>query len=290
MERTPKQLLKNYFMIFVGCAVYALSFDWCFVPNAIGFGGITGLAQIVNFFFPKLTIGFLVILFNVPLFLIGWRLFGNHMLFSSLTAMTVSSLMIDGLAMVVDFPPMEDRLLACLIGGVLLGVSLGIIFLQGATTGGTEIVARLLKLKLSWLPIGKCLLAADLTMVLAVALVFRDMGTALYGAVGIYISTVVMDQVLYGTNNAKVAYIISDHPEDIAKVILQDLDRSFTYLKGEGGYLGQEKNVILCAFKQREIVTIKETIRRVDPNAFMIVTSAHEVLGEGFGSYRPDAL
>ena len=151
-------------------------------------------------------------------------------------------------------------------------------------------MARLLKLKLSWLPMGKCLLAADLTMVLAVALVFRNLGTALYGAVAIYISTLVMDQVLYGTNNAKVAYIISDHPEDIAKVILQDLDRSFTYLQGEGGYLGQEKKVILCAFKQREIVTIKETIRRVDPNAFMIVTSAHEVLGEGFGSYRPDAL
>lgn len=289
MKRTPKQLVKNYIMIFLGCAIYALSFDWCFVPHAIGFGGITGLAQIVNFFIPQLTIGFLVILFNIPLFLIGWRLFGNHMLFSSITAMAVSSLMIDGFAL-MDFPPIEDRLLACIIGGGLLGISLGIIFLQGATTGGTEIVARLLKLKLSWLPMGKCLLAADLTMVLAVALVFRDMGTALYGAVAIYISTLVMDQVLYGTDNAKVAYIISDYPEDIAKVILHDLDRSFTYLKGEGGYRGQEKNVILCAFKQREIVTIKETIRRVDPNAFMIVTSAHEVLGEGFGSYRSDAL
>ena len=290
MKPTPKQLLKNYVMIFLGCAVYALAFDWCFEPNAIGFGGITGLAQIVNFFCPKLTIGFLVILFNIPLFLIGWRLFGTHMLLSSITAMAVSSLMLDGLAMVVTFPPMEDKLLACVIGGVLLGSSMGIIFLQGATTGGTEIVARLLKLKLSWLPMGKCLLAADLTMVLLVALVFRNIGTALYGAVTIYISTLVMDQVLYGTDTAKVAYIISDHPEDIAKVILQDLDRSFTYLKGEGGYRGQEKNVILCAFKQREIVTIKETIRRVDPNAFMIVTSAHEVLGEGFGSYRPDAL
>lgn len=290
MERTPKQLLKNYAMIFLGCAIYALSFDWCFKPYAIGFGGITGLAQIVNFFIPQFNIGFLVILFNIPLFLIGWRLFGNHMLFSSITAMAVSSLMLDGFAMLVDFPPMEDRILACIIGGILLGASLGIIFLQGATTGGTEIVARLLKLKLAWLPMGKCLLAADLTMVLAVALVFRDMGTALYGAVAIYISTLVMDQVLYGTGNAKVAYIISDHPEDIAQVILRDLDRGFTYLKGEGGYLGQEKNVILCAFKQREIVTIKETIRQVDPNAFMIVTSAHEVLGEGFGSYRPDAL
>ena len=145
MDRTPKQLLKNYLMIFLGCAVYALAFDWCFEPNAIGFGGVTGLAQIVNVFFPQINIGLLVILFNIPLFLIGWRLFGTHMLISSLTAMALSSLILDALAITVHFPPMEDVLLACVVGGVLLGLSLGIIFLQGATTGGTEIVARLLK-------------------------------------------------------------------------------------------------------------------------------------------------
>lgn len=290
MKAAAKKYLKNYSMIVLGCAVYALAFDWCFEPNAIGFGGITGIAQIVNYFFPQFHIGILVILFNIPLFLIGWRLFGTHMLISSLTAMALSSLMLDGLAMVVDFPPMEDLLLACVVGGVLLGLGLGIIFLQGATTGGTEIVARLLKLKLAWLPMGKCLLAADLVVVALVAIVFRNLGTALYGVVALYLSTFVMDQVLYGIDNAKVAYIISDHPEDIAKVIINDLDRSITYLQGEGGYSGAPKRVIMCAFKQRQIVAIKETIRRVDPNAFMIVTSAHEVLGEGFGSYKSDAL
>ena len=288
MERTPKQLVKNYLMIFLGCAVYALAFDWCFEPNAIGFGGITGLAQIVNHFFPQVNIGILVILFNIPLFLVGWRLFGTHMLISSLTAMALSSLMLDGLAQLVDFPPMEDKLMACVAGGVLLGTSLGFIFLQGATTGGTEIIARLLKLKFAWLPMGKCLLAADLAVVALVALVFRNLGTALYGTVAIYISTMVMDKVLYGLDSSKVAYIISNKPEEIAQVILHSLDRSFTYLQGEGGYSGSEKKVILCAFKQREIVAIKDTIRRVDPEAFMIVTSANEVLGEGFGSYHSD--
>ncbi len=290
MKADGKKYLKNYAMIFLGCALYALAFDWCFEPNAIGFGGITGLAQIANHFFPQVNIGLWVILFNLPLFLVGWRLFGTHMLISSLAAMAISSLMLDALALLVDFPPMEDTLMACIAGGVLLGLSLGIIFLQGATTGGTEIIARLLKLKFSWLPMGKCLLAADLTMVALVALVFHNLGTALYGTVGIYLSTVVMDKVLYGMDTAKVAYIISDKPEEIAHTILHKLDRSFTYLHGEGGYMGTEKKVILCAFKQREIVAIKETIRRVDPNAFMIVTSAHEVLGEGFGSYKIDAL
>ena len=290
MKRTPAQLIKNYLLILVGAAVYALAFDAFFVPNGIAFGGVTGLAQIANFFFPQAPVGTLVIALTVPLFLLGWKLLGGHMLVSSLFAMTVSSLFIDIFPLIYEFPPMEDILLACIIGGVVLGVGMGITFLQGATTGGTEIVARLLKLKLAWLPVGKLLLAADLTVVALVALVFRSMGTALYGVVALYISTVVMDWVLYGMDNAKVAYIISDTPEAIAQVIMDELERTVTYLQGEGGYLGQPKRVILCAFKQREIVAIKETVRQADPNAFMIVTNAHEVLGEGFGSYHGNGL
>ena len=175
MKRTGAQLAKSYGMLLVGAAVYALAFDAFFVPNDVAFGGVTGLAQILNFFVPQVPVGTMVILFNIPLFLLGWRLFGRHMLISSLFAMTVSSLFIDLLPLFCKFSPMEDKLLACIFGGVVLGVGLGITFLQGATTGGTEIVARLLKLKLSWLPMGKLLLLADLTVVALVALVFRSM-------------------------------------------------------------------------------------------------------------------
>ncbi len=288
MKRTAKQLVKNYIWIVLGCALYALSFDWCFAPNHIGFGGVTGVAQIINHFFPQLTIGVLVIALNVPLFLLGWKLFGTYMLVSSITAMALGSVFIDLFAAVIPFPPMEDTLLACIVGGALLGLSLGIIFLQGATTGGTEIVAKLLKLKFAWLPMGKLLLAADLVVVALVALVFHNVGTALYGVVGIYLSTAVMDKVLYGLDTSKVAYIISDKPDEIARFILHDLDRSITYLQGEGGYSGAPKKVIMCAFKQRQIVGIKEAVRTIDPAAFMIVADAHEVLGEGFGSYHSD--
>ncbi len=290
MKRTPAQLAKNYLLILVGAAVYALAFDAFFVPNGIAFGGVTGLAQIANFFLPQVPVGTLVILFNIPLFLLGWKLLGGHMLVSSLFAMTVSSLFIDLYPMFYTFPPMEDTLLACLIGGVVLGVGLGITFLQGATTGGTEIVARLLKLKLAWLPVGKLLLLADLTVVALVALVFHSMGTALYGVVALYLSTVVMDQVLYGMDNAKVAYIISARPGAIARVIMDGLERGVTILHGEGAYSGDPKKVLMCAFKQREIVAVKEAVRQADPNAFMIVTNAHEVLGEGFGSYHGSDL
>lgn len=288
MERSPEQLVKNYLWLAVGCLVYALAFDVFFEPNAIAFGGVTGLAQIVNRFFPQATVGVLVIAFNVPLFLAGWRLFGRHMLVASLTATALSSLLLDLLAGLYAFPPMEDKLLASLFGGVMLGVGLGIIFLQGATTGGTEIVARLLKLRFAWLPMGKLLLFADLAVVALVALVFRDVNTALYGVVALYLSTFVMDQVLYGLDNAKVAYIISDEPDRITQDIRNELDRSVTFLKGRGGYTGADKKVILCAFKQKEIVPLKEVVQRSDPHAFMIVTPAHEVLGEGFRDYQSE--
>lgn len=286
MKRTPIQLVKAYLFLILGAAAYALAFDAFFVPNGVAFGGVTGLAQIVNYFFPQAPVGTLVIVFNVPLFFLGWKFIGGHLLASSLFAMTISSVFIDLFPILWDFRPMEDKLMACLCGGVVLGIGLGVIFLQGATTGGTEIVARLLKLKLAWLPLGKLLMISDLVVVALVALVFRNMDAALYGVAALYLSTVVMDWVLYGMDSAKVAYIISDKPEAIARVIMDDLDRTVTYLEGEGGYLGQPKRVILCAFKQREIVSIKETVRQADPNAFMIVTDAHEVLGEGFGSYK----
>lgn len=285
MNSVPMKLVKRYALILLGAAVYALAFDAFFVPNGVAFGGVTGLAQIIHFFVPALSVGALVIVFNVPLFFAGWRLLGGKLLVSSLFAMTASSLFIDLFPLIFAFAPMEDTLLACLAGGVVLGVGLGIIFLQGSTTGGTEIVARLLKLKLAWLPMGKLLMAADLVVVALVALVFREVNTALYGVVALYLSTFVMDRVLYGMDNAKVAYIISDKPDEIAKVILHELDRSVTFLHGQGGWSGAEKKVILCAFKQRQIVAMKETVRKADPDAFMIVTAAHEVLGKGFGSY-----
>lgn len=290
MNSAPMKLVKRYALILLGAAVYALAFDAFFVPNGVAFGGVTGLAQIIHFFVPALSVGALVIVFNVPLFFAGWRLLGGKLLVSSLFAMTASSLFIDLFPLIFTFAPMEDTLLACLAGGVVLGVGLGIIFLQGSTTGGTEIVARLLKLRLAWLPMGKLLMAADLVVVALVALVFREVNTALYGVVALYLSTFVMDRVLYGMDNAKVAYIISDKPDDIAQVILHELDRSVTFLHGQGGWSGAEKKVILCAFKQRQIVAVKETVRKADPDAFMIVTAAHEVLGEGFKGYLNDNL
>lgn len=289
MKSKAKQLIVSYLMITLASAIYALGFDWCYAPNQIGFGGITGLAQVINAAVPFLSIGLLVIVLNIPLFFLGWRLLGGHLLLSSLYAMFISSVFVDLIAAVVPFEPM-DPMLAAIFGGVLVGLSLGIIFLQGATTGGTDLAARLLKLRLSWLPMGKLLMGVDLVVIAAAAIAFQNLSSALYGVISLYISTVVMDMVLYGMDSAKVAYIISTRPEEIANSIFREMDRGVTILHGEGAYSGEEKQVLMCAFKQRQIVPLKHLVKEVDADAFLIVCDAHEVLGDGFRSYHANEL
>ena len=289
MKSKVLKTLWSYFLITVASVLYAVGFNWCYVPNDIAFGGITGVGQIINALLPWAPIGVIVIILNIPLFLLGWKLLGGHLLVSSLFAMAVSSVFIDVIGGLYTFPPMEP-LLACIFGGVLLGLSLGIVFQQGATTGGTDLMARLMKLKLTWLPMGKLLLGIDLVVIVAVALAFRSLYSALYGLVALYISTIVMDGVLYGMDNAKVAYIISDRDKAISDAIVHDLDRGVTILHGEGAYSGAEKRVLLCAFKQRQIVSLKRTVKEIDPDAFVIVCEAHEVLGDGFREYKQNDI
>ncbi len=278
-----------YFWIILASAVFALGFNWCYVPNGIAFGGLTGVGQIVNAALPWAPIGSVVILLNIPLFLLGWRLLGGRLLVTSLFAMAASSAAIDVLDSLYQFRPMEP-LLACIYGGVLIGAALGTIFLQGATTGGTDLIARLLKLPLPWLPVGKLLMAVDLIVIVAVALAFRSLDSALYGVVSLYISTKVMDGVLYGLDTARMAYIISSRPQEVAAAILQDMERGVTILQGRGAWSGEEKQVLLVAFKQRQIVRLKRAVKELDPAAFLIVCEAHEVLGDGFRQYQQNEL
>ena len=282
-------LVWSYFMITLASAIYAVGFNWFYMPNDIAFGGITGVGQIINAILPWAPIGTVVIILNIPLFILGWRLLGGHLLLSSLYAMAVSSVFIDLVNSFWSFEAM-DPLLACIFGGILMGASLGMVFQQGATTGGTDLIARLLKLKISWLPMGKLLMATDLVVIVATAVAFGSIYSALYGLVALYIASIVMDRMLYGLDSAKVAYIISDRFQKIADVLVNDLDRGVTILQGQGAYSGAEKKVLMCAFKQRQIVSIKRMVKEIDPAAFIIVCDAHEVLGDGFREYRQNDL
>ena len=284
-----RRLFKRYGAIALGCALYALAFNWCYAPNHIAYGGFTGVAQMIFSYTGRPTIGAMVFLMNLPLFWAGWRLLGGTLLISSLYAMALSSLFIDLLAWLHPFQPM-DPLLACIYGGLLLGVALGIILGQGAATGGTDLLARLLKLPLPFLPVGRLLLGLDLAVICASALVFESLDSALYGLVALYLSTTVMDTVLYGLDTAKVAYIITGHTQQVVDALVNQLERGVTILRGQGAWSGEERQVLMCAFKQRQIVTLKQAVKELDPDAFLIVCDAREVLGRGFGHYRKNQL
>lgn len=287
--RDWKQLLRSYLIILAGSLLYSLAFVMFFQANQVAMAGITGLAQVGSVLVPALSVGVLTFLLNVPVFLVGWRLLGTHLLASSLFSMAVSSAAIDLFNALWTFRPMEP-MLATLCGGALMGLGLGMIFTQGATSGGTDIIGRLLKLKLHWVPLGKLILIPDLTALCLVALAFGSVEAALYGGVAMVVSSNVTDTVLYGLDVSKVAYIISDRWQEIARTLMDRQGRGVTILQGEGAYTGEAKRVLMIAFKQREIVPIKRQVHELDENAFLIVCDAREVLGEGFGRYRRDEI
>ena len=282
-------LLRRYGLITLFSVLFALGFDWLFVPNSIGLGGMTALGQTVNHLFPAVPVGTVVLVANIPLFLLGWKFLGGSVLISSLYAMAATSILVDLFDVLFTFSPMEP-ILASIFGGVLIGLSLGVIFAQGATTGGTDLIARLLKLPFGWLPMGKLLLGVDLVLLGLLSLVFGRIESALYGLIALYFSSVVTDWVLYGMDSSKVAYIITREPRAVADAVLHELDRGVTVLKGEGAWSGEDRPVLMCAFKQRQIVVLKELIHRSDPEAFMIVCNAHEVLGLGFRRYQKNDI
>ena len=280
--------VKSYVVITLGSILYALAYNIFYAPNLVAMGGLTGLGQVLNALIPVLPVGTTVFVMNVPLFFLGWKFIGGHLLVSSLYAMTFSSFAIDVMDMIYQFPPM-DTMLAAILGGALLGAGIGLVFSKGATTGGTDLIARLLKLKFAWLPMGTLVLIPDFIVIVLAAIAFGKVESALYGLVSLFITSKVMDMVLYGMDSSKVAYIISDSCKEITDAVMA-MDRGATILHGEGAYSGDEKKVLMVAFKQKEIVPLKEKVNEIDPHAFLIVCDAHDVLGEGFRTYSKDDI
>ena len=283
-NKTVRKILWDYLIITVGCILYSLSFTMFFDSNNLAMGGFTGLAQVLDHFIPAIPIGTAVFVMNVPLMIIGFKKEGFKLLFASFYAIFLTSVLIDGISYLYIFPPMEP-LLACIFGSILLGISLGIMMLKSATTGGTELMARLIKYKIHSLSIGKVCLIIDVTVICIYAISFRMVESALYGIIAMYISSIAMDAVCYGSSNGKMAYIISDHNDGIMKDLL-DLGFGVTVVNGKGGWTGNDKKILLCTVKKNKIAVIKGVVSKHDPEkAFVIVCEAKEVFGEGFGDY-----
>ena len=272
----------------LGSTVFAFGFAIFLAPGDLNAGGISGLAMIVVEVLGVGSVGALSILLNLPLFILGGMKIGKRFFFGSMIGMVLSSVLIDLFALYSI--PMPEPLLAVLYGGVICGIGLGMVFVSGTSTGGSDILIRLLKLKYRNVPIGQISMAFDGLIVILTGLVFQDISKALYSGVTVYLSGKVVDAMVYNFDYSKVALIISDEHEAIAREIGLQLDRGATYLLAEGSYSHAPKKVVLAAVKKQQLAELKELVVHIDPNAFIILQEAHQVLGDGFSRYTKDSL
>ena len=272
----------------LGSLIFALGFDLFLLPNDLNPGGISGLSVIIVELLGFGSVGTLSILINLPLFALGGIKIGKRFFLGSLIGMVSSSLLIDLLVLIPA--PQSEPLLGALYGGVICGAGLGMVFVTGTSTGGSDILVRLLKLRYRNVPIGQISMTFDLVVVVLTGLVFHDVTKALYTGVTVYICGKVIDAMVYRFDYSKVALIISPAYDEIARQIGLKLDRGATFLHGEGSYSGTPTKVVLAAIKRQQLAELKELVTRIDPNAFIIVQEAHQVLGDGFSRYSKDSL
>lgn len=272
----------------LGSAIFSLGFDLFLLPNDLNSGGVSGLAMILVHILKFGSVGSLSILINLPLFLLGRLKIGKQFFYGSMIGMLVSSLLID---LLVCIPaPQIEPLLATVYGGLLCGFGLGVVFVSGTSTGGSDILVRLLKMRYRNVPIGQISMIIDLVVATLTGIVFMDVTKALYTGVSVYITGKVIDAVVYRFDYSKVVMIISERPEMIAGKLNTELDRGATYLYGEGCYTGSAKKVIMTAVKKQQLAELIELVTHIDPSAFIIVQEAHQVLGDGFQRYSKDSL
>ena len=283
------RLFVDYTLLTLSALLYAAAFCWLYEPNGISVGGFTGIAQIINFLVPALPIGITALVLNIPLFIIAMRIQGVRILLCSLYCMIMGSVFVDIINQLFTFVEMQDKLLSAVFGGLLVGAASGIQMRLGATNGGSELTARLLKYKFRHISIGKLCLIVDLIVIISYALVFRQIYSALYGIVSLYVMSITVDFVVYGGTHAKMAYVISKNSDEIRRKLLS-MNFGITVLESSGGWNNDVKQMILCAFRPHRIASLKEAVVEIDPNAFVIVCNAHEILGEGFGYYSSDEL
>ena len=282
------QTILYMIKIAIGCAVFALGFNLFLEPNGLNAGGISGLAMVFVHFTELGSIGLVVFLINLPLFAISGLKIGKKFVAGSLIGMVFSSLLIDALAFLPR--PETEPLVGALYGGVLCGIGIGFVFSVGASTGGSDIIVRLLKQKWRNTPIGSISMGFDLVVAILTGVVFWDISRTLYSGVAIFITGVVVDAVVYRFDYSKVVMIISKHNAEIARTITEKLDRGVTYLEGEGYYSAQHTKVVLSVVKRQQLAELKQLVVEIDPDAFIIVQEAHQVLGDGFLRYSKDSL
>lgn len=272
----------------LGSTIFSLGFSLFLQNNNINSGGISGLAMVVVELLGVGSVGTLSMLINFPLFLLAGKKIGKQFFFGSLLGLVLSSVLIDAFSLIPFRTP--ETIVSAIYGGTICGLGLGIVFAAGTSTGGSDILIRLLKLRWRNVPIGQISLVIDVTVVALTGIVFHDVSNALYSGIAVFLTSQVLDIVVYRFDYSKVAMIISPQYQQIAEAIGTKLDRGATYLHGEGSYSHRQTEVVLAVVKKRQLAELKELVMELDPNAFVIVQEAHQVLGDGFSRYSRNSL
>lgn len=288
-----KEWFKAYSMIVIGAFILAAGFVFFINPYHIIPGGVYGIGIVVHYLFPAMGVGTFGLLLNVPLTLLGIKILGPRFGVKTVVGFVLTSVFMDGLTYFLGEDPAtmldgtinlsNDLLLSCVFGGVVIGFGLGLIFKARATSGGSDIIA-MISAKYTGLPLGQLLIIVDSIIVLLGLIIFKDWKIPLYSWIVIFITGKVIDLVIEGASYEKTLMIISAKHEMIRDKIIIDLNRGGTYLMGKGMYNGEERPIIYTVVNRRELTILQNFIQKTDPEAFMTVLDAHEILGKGFKS------
>jgi uncharacterized membrane-anchored protein YitT (DUF2179 family) len=274
---------KEAFLLALGCFLIAIALNLFFDPFNIAPGGISGLSIVISSV-TNLSLSFLSLLFNIPLFLIACKILSKKDMIKTLAGVTLLTLCLKLTSSLSNLTVTNDLLLATISGSVLLGVGLGIIFRINGTTGGTDLIGLLINKFLPFISSAVLMGIADFIVVVLSGIISKEIEIALYSALSVYLIVKVTDFIVIGFNYSKSFMIISDNTVEISNAIINNLGRGATLLKATGAYTNNEKNVVLVVISKRQVVTLKKIIKSIDPNAFIIVSDVHEALGEGFAS------
>ena len=279
LQYSPKEFLIDTLVFIVASIAFSVGINCFLANNNILNGGITGIATILNYLF-EFPIGMGIFVMNVPLLLIALKKLGLKFVFRTFLVIAISSVIIDLGAFLPVYK--NDLLLSSIFGGVLSGISLGIIFLRNATTGGVDIIAKLIKLRHPHITLGKSIFILDAVVIITGGIIYGNLESMLYAAVTVFVSAQVLDYIIYGISRGATIMIISEKSDEIRHLIINDLHRGVTVLKGQGGYSGAEKNILLCACFDNQTQKLIKKIKSADENAFFIVSQSKQILGEGF--------
>ena len=280
MKEKAKGFVMDVLCDALGGIIFAVGIA-CFVgPAQIAPGGVSGLSILVNYL-TGLPVGTVNLGFNIPLLLLAWCFLGRVFTLRTLRSVFIQSVMIDLVSLWLPAYTGE-RIMAALFGGVAVGAGLALVFMRGSTTGGTDIVSRLIQRKYRHFSIGKLLFFVDVVVLALSEAVFPHIETGLYGMISIYTSAKVLDGILYGLDTGKVLLVISERHREIADRVMEQLERGVTFLQGAGAWSGEEKQILLCAVRANQCFRVEEIVRSLDPDAFVIILEANEIAGEGF--------